>query len=155
MRQPFSLEYHLKARVGTRSDHYSWQYTIKKNDVFLNLRSAYGWASNLIVVLPSLPRHCGAINNKENRYLRYPWHFSYQVLPFLALGLGVDDMFLLAHSYSSLTQSGDIRNKASICSLSAASFLTLCLKKMPQQVPTFIFISWHPTKVKCSKELSY
>lgn len=36
---------------------------------------------------------------------------STQVLPFLALGLGVDDMFLLAHSYSTLTHRGEIRSK--------------------------------------------
>ena len=37
-----------------------------------------------------------------------------QVLPFLALGLGVDDMFLLAHSYSSLAQRADTRHLVSI-----------------------------------------
>lgn len=38
----------------------------------------------------------------------------FQVLPFLALGLGVDDMFLLAHSYSSLVQRADTRHLVSI-----------------------------------------
>ena len=52
-----------------------------------------------------------------------------QVLPFLALGLGVDDMFLLAHSYSSLTQRADTRYlvskvKAKMISLVIFSYFT-------------------------------
>ena len=35
------------------------------------------------------------------------------MLPFLALGLGVDDMFLLAHSYSGLIRGGDIHHVVS------------------------------------------
>ena len=46
-----------------------------------------------------------------------------QVLPFLALGLGVDDMFLLAHSYSSLTQRADTRYLVGIGKAKMISFV--------------------------------
>lgn len=36
------------------------------------------------------------------------------MLPFLALGLGVDDMFLLAHTYASISERGEIHPSVSL-----------------------------------------
>ena len=39
--------------------------------------------------------------------------FIFQIIPFLALGLGVDDMFLLAHTYAENANNEHISYKVS------------------------------------------
>ena len=45
------------------------------------------------------------------------WIFSFQIIPFLALGLGVDDIFLMAHTYGENSASKHIAFNVRLFSL--------------------------------------
>ena len=68
---------------------------------------------------------------------------STQVLPFLALGLGVDDMFLMARTYISASQSDDLNEqeitgetlRQSGLSITLTSFTNACAFAMASLIP--------------------
>ena len=54
-------------------------------------------------------------------------HLPLQILPFLALGIGVDDMFLIAHAYAENANKPDIIYAVSCIRVSQSDYVRLSL----------------------------
>jgi len=53
-------------------------------------------------------------DNCYQKLVQTLWHMCVQILPFLALGLGMDDMFLITHTFSLLADKPHVDSHVSV-----------------------------------------